>query len=96
MNEKRHFSFKRLLFICLFSSLAQAQRGAQGWEDTLQGDYMPAGGGDPIFFLLLYLSGVGVTYAFVKIKQLNWSNGKIWIMSLWTMQIIGLLYILLF
>ena len=49
-----------------------------------------------LFFLLLYLSGVGITYAFVKIKQLNWSNGKIWITSLWTKQIIGLLYIFLF
>ena len=94
MNEKRYFSFKRLLFICLFSSLAQAQRGAQGnyWEE----DYGGGGGINPIDFLLVYLLSVGVTYAFVKIQDLNWSNGKILGMSIWTMQLLGLLFLLLF
>ncbi len=50
-----------------------AQRGAQGnyWEE----DYGGGGGINPIDFLLVYLLSVGVTYAFVKIQDLDWSNG---------------------
>ncbi len=95
MDEKRFLRFRLIVFAWICSPLAMAQRGAQGWDDTLQGDYLPAGDGDPISFLLLYLSGVGVTYAFVKIKQLNWSHGEIWVWSLWTMQLVGLLLLFL-
>jgi len=96
MNKKRYFSFsfRLIFFIWLLSPIAMAQRGAQGnfWEE----DYGGGGGINPTDFLLVYLVSVGVTYMFVKIKELNWSNGKILVMSIWTMQLLALLFLFLF
>ena len=94
MNEKRCFRLRLIVSAWILSPLAMAQRGAQGnyWEE----DYGGGGGINPIDFLLVYLVSVCVTYAFVKIQDLNWSNGRILGMSIWTMQLLGLLFLLLF